>query len=308
MPDFPRSVLEFQRQFPDEAACAAWLAAARWPDGFRCPVCGHDHAWNLDTKAWTSECAKCRRQTSVTAGTVMHGSKLPLTVWFWAAYLMATHSNGISARQMWRQLGLGSYKSAWLLCAKLRRAMVNPARTLLSGLVEIDETQISYRTKDDPVAGGGGRSPDGKMQVVVAVEVTDNAPGRLRLGVIDDASSASLHPFIKASVAPGATLKTDGWSAYPGVPGYKHDPHVVGKMAAHIVLPWVHRVVSNLKTWGLGVYHGLRRKHLQSYLDEFVFRFNRRTTPHAAFRTLLGIGLAIQPVTYNMLIAAEAQG
>ncbi len=308
MPDFPRSILEFQRQFPDEAACVAWLAAARWPEGFRCPVCGHDHAWELDTKAWTWECAECHRQTSVTAGTVMHGSKLPLTVWFWASYLMATHSNGISARQMGRQLGLGSYKSAWLLCAKLRRAMVNPARALLSGLVEVDETQISCRTKDDPVAGGQGRDPDGKMQVIAAVEVIGNAPGRLRLGVIEDASSASLHPFIQANVAAGSTLKTDGWSAYPGVPGFKHEPHVVGKMAAHIVLPWVHRVFSNLKTWALGVYHGLRRMHLQSYLDEFVFRFNRRATPHAAFRTLLGIGIAIKPATYNMLISPEPQG
>jgi len=308
MPDFPRSILEFQRQFPDEAACVAWLAAARWPEGFRCPVCGHDHAWELDTKAWTWECAECHRQTSVTAGTVMHGSKLPLTVWFWASYLMATHSNGISARQMGRQLGLGSYKSAWLLCAKLRRAMVNPARALLSGLVEVDETQISCRTKDDPVAGGQGRDPDGKMQVIAAVEVVGNAPGRLRLGVIEDASSASLHPFIQANVAAGSTLKTDGWSAYPGVPGFKHEPHVVGKMAAHIVLPWVHRVFSNLKTWALGVYHGLRRMHLQSYLDEFVFRFIRRATPHAAFRTLLGIGIAIKPATYNMLISPEPQG
>jgi ISXO2 transposase-like protein/transposase-like zinc ribbon protein len=308
MPDFPRSILEFQRQFPDEAACVAWLAAARWPKGFRCPVCGHDHAWELDTKAWTWECAECHRQTSVTAGTVMHGSKLPLTVWFWASYLMATHSNGISARQMGRQLGLGSYKSAWLLCAKLRRAMVNPARALLSGLVEVDETQISCRTKDDPVAAGQGRDPDGKMQVIAAVEVVGNAPGRLRLGVIEDASSASLHPFIQANVAAGSTLKTDGWSAYPGVPGFKHEPHVVGKMAAHIVLPWVHRVFSNLKTWALGVYHGLRRMHLQSYLDEFVFRFNRRATPHAAFRTLLGIGIAIKPATYNMLISPEPQG
>jgi hypothetical protein len=308
MPGFPRSILEFQQQFPDEAACADWLVAARWPDGFRCPACGHDHAWELDTKAWTYECSKCHRQTSVTAGTVMHGSKLPLTVWFWAAYLMATHSNGISARQMWRQLGLGSYKSAWLLCAKLRRAMVNPARALLSGSVEIDETQIAYRTKDDPVAGGGGRSPDGKMQVVAAVEIIDKAPGRLRLGVIEDASAASLHPFIKANVAAGATLETDGWAGYPGVEGFTHRPHVVGKMAAHIVLPWVHRVFSNLKTWGLGVYHGLRRPHLQSYLDEFVFRFNRRLTPHAAFRTLLEIAVAIKPATYNMLITPEAQG
>ena len=308
MPDFPRSILEFQRQFPDEAACAAWLTAARWPEGFRCPVCGHDHAWELDTKARTWECAACHRQTSITAGTVMHGSKLSLTVWFWAAYLMATHSNGISARQMGRQLGLGSYKSAWLLCAKLRRAMVNPARALLSGLVEVDETQISCRTKDDPVAGGQGRDPDGKLQVIAAVEVVGSAPGRLRLGVIEDASSASLHPFIQANVAAGSTLKTDGWSAYPGVPGFKHEPHVVGKMAAHIVLPWVHRVFSNLKTWALGVYHGLRRKHLKSYLDEFVFRFNRRRTPHAAFRSLLGIGIAIRPTTYNMLISPDPWG
>ncbi|MFZ1413902.1 MAG: IS1595 family transposase [Defluviicoccus sp.] len=157
-------------------------------------------------------------------------------------------------------------------------------------------------------AGGGGRSPDGKMQVAAAVEVIDKAPGRLRLGVIEDGSSASLHPFIKANVTPGTTLKTDGWSGYPGVPGCTHEPHVVGTMAAHIVLPWVHRVFSNLKTWGLGVYHGLRRPHLQSYLDEFVFRFNRRRTPHAAFKTLLGIAVTIQPVTYNMLIAAERRG
>ncbi len=146
------------------------------------------------------------------------------------------------------------------------------------------------------------------MQVAVAVEIIDEAPGRLRLGTIEDASSASLHPFIKANVAAGSTLKTDGWSAYPGVAGFKHEPHVVGAMAAHVVLPWVHRVISNLKTWALGVYHGLRRPHLQSYLDEFVFRFNRRRTPHAAFRTLLGIAVAIEPATYNMLIAPEAQG
>ena len=308
MADFPRSILAFQRQFPDEAACAAWLSAARWPDGFCCPSCGHGKGWELATKAFTWECAGCGKQTSVTAGIVMHGSKLPLSVWFWAAYLMATHSNGISARQMWRQLGLGSYKSAWLLCAKLRRAMVDPTRALLSGVVEIDETHVSHRTKDDPVAGGHGRSPDGKMQVVVAVEIIEEAPGRLRLGAIEDASSASLHPFVKANVAAGSTLRTDGWSAYPGLSGLKHEPHVVGAMAAHIVLPWVHRVIANLKTWALGVYHGLRRPHLQAYLDEFVFRFNRRRTPHAAFQTLLGIASTIKPATYNMLIAPEAKG
>src|SRR5678815_5797189 len=124
-----------------------YLADARWPDGFRCPDCDHDKGWELSTKAFTRECASCRRQTSVTAGTVMHASKLPLTVWFWAAYLMATHSNGIAALQLQGQLGLGSYKSAWLLAAKLRRAMVAPGRALLAGLVEGDETTIPFASQ-----------------------------------------------------------------------------------------------------------------------------------------------------------------
>jgi hypothetical protein len=308
MSDFPRSLLEFQRRFPDDAACATYLAAVRWPHGFVCPECGSTRACLLTTKAHTYQCYACLRQTSVTAGTVMHKTHLPLTVWFWAAYLMATHSNGISARQLWKQLGLGSYKSAWLLCAKLRRAMVDPNRDPLSGLVEADETQISYRSKDDPPAGGGGRSGEGKLQVAAAVEIQGKGPGRVRLAVIENASASSLRTFLKASVAPGATLKTDGWSGYIGAPGLTHEPHVVGPMAAHIVLPWVHRIFSNLKTWALGVYHGLRKSHLQAYLDEFVFRFNRRCTPHAAFRSLLGIGTAIKPATYKMLIGAELKG
>ena len=131
MSDFPHSLIEFQSRFPDEAACVRYLFAARWPEGFVCPACGVGKAWPLQTKAWTWECARCGRQTSVTAGTIMHHSKLPLTLWFWAAYLMATHSNGISALQLQRQLGLGSYKSAWLLCAKLRRSMVAGDRSPL---------------------------------------------------------------------------------------------------------------------------------------------------------------------------------
>jgi predicted RNA-binding Zn-ribbon protein involved in translation (DUF1610 family) len=273
MSNFPRSLLDFQSHFPDDAACATYLAAARWPEGFVCPDCGRRRACLLVTKAHTYQCSACHKQTSVTAGTVMHASKLSLTVRFWAAYLMATHSNGMSARQLWRQLGLGPYKSAWLLAAKLRRAMLDPERNPLAGLVEVDETQISWRTRDDPPAGGGGRSGLGKLQV-----------------------------------AAGATIKTDGWSGYPGAPGLTHQPHVVGNMAAHIVLPWVHRIFANLKTWALGVYHGLRKSHLQAYLDQFAFRFNRRRTPQAAFRTLLGIAVAIKPVTYKMLIAADARG
>lgn len=310
MADFPRSLSEFQRRFPDEAACARYLFAARWPAGFICPACGASRSWELQTKAWTWECAGCGKQTSLTAGTILHHSKLPLTTWFWAAYLMATHSNGISALQLQRQLALGSYKSAWLLCGKLRRSMRAPGRTPLAGLVEVDETEIPCRSKHDPPGGGGGRSPQGKMLVVGAVEVEDGGvgPGRIRLAVVPDYSANSLHPFIAQNLAAGATAKTDGWSAYPGAPGVKHDPHIVGKMAAHVVLPWAHRIFSNLKVWGLGVYHGLRRRHLQSYLDEFVFRFNRRRTRHAAFRSLLGIAATHAPFSYKMLISPEAQG
>ncbi|MGH7113093.1 MAG: IS1595 family transposase, partial [Stellaceae bacterium] len=132
-------------------------------------------------------------------------------------------------------------------------------------------------------------------------------PGRIRLAEVADYSAASLHPFIVQNLAAGATAKTDGWPAYPGVPGVSHDPHVVGNMAAHVVLAWVHRIFSNLKVWALGVYHGLRRSHLQSYLDEFVFRFNRRRTRHAAFRSLFGIAAGHPPLTYQMLISPEAQ-
>ena len=308
MTDFPRSLIAFQQRFADEAACVAYLAAARWPQGFVCPGCGNVKAWQLQTKAWTWECAGCGKQTSVTAGTIMHHSKLPLTVWFWAAYLMATHSNGISALQLQRQLALGSYKTAWLICAKLRRSMVAPGRDPLAGVVEVDETEIACRNKNDPLTGGGRRSRQGKILVIGAVEVQDGGagPGRIRLKEIPDYSAASLHAFLAADLAPGATAKTDGLASYAGALSVHHDPHVVGKMAAHIVLPWVHRVFSNLKVWALGVYHGLRRKHLQSYLDEFVFRFNRRRTRHAAFRTLLGIGVGHAPLSYKMLISPEA--
>jgi transposase-like protein len=305
--DFPRSLIEFQSRFPDEAACVRYLVAARWPEGFVCPACGTGKAWPLQAKAWTWECAHCGKQTSVTAGTIMHHSKLPLTLWFWAADLMATHSNGISALQLQRQLGLGSYKSAWLLCAKLRRSMVASDRSPLAGLVEIDETEIVCRSKNDPLTGGGGRSHQGKILIVGAVEVGNGGPGRIRLQQVSDYSAKSLHPFLKANLAPGATAKTDGWAGYSGAPGVTHDPHVVGRMAAHVVLPWTHRVFANLKRWALGVYHGLRRKHFQTYLDEFVFRFNRRRARHAAFRSLLGIAAAHPPLSYKMLILPEAK-
>jgi predicted RNA-binding Zn-ribbon protein involved in translation (DUF1610 family) len=304
---YPTSLIEFQAAFGTEAACAAYLVELRWPNGFVCPACGSLRAWTLTTKAYTFECADCGRQTSVTAGTILHDSKLALTIWFLAAFLIATHSNGLSARQLQSMLGLGSYRTAWMLAGKLRRAMVAPQRAPLSGLIEADESTLPLRTKDDPPAGGGGRSLEGKMAIAGAVEISDGVVGRLRLQAIDNYSAQTLHAFLSGVAAAGSELKTDGWSGYPGAPGLAHDPHVVGKMAAHVILPTIHTVFSNVKSWAKGVYHGLRRPHLQSYLDEFVFRFNRRRTPHAAFRSILRIAAAITPVPYNMLILPEAR-
>jgi len=303
---FPDNLIAFQRMFPDADACATWLISVRWPDAFDCPGCGHDRCWALRGKAHTFECTKCHRQTSVTAGTILHGSKLDLTIWFWAAYLMATHSNGMSALQLQKQLGLGSYRTAWMLAAKLRRAMVDPDRNPLLGLVEIDETSLPFHTGENPHAGGVGRSHVGKMLVVGSIEVGDgNTPGRLRLNCITDYGADSLNEFITQNIAATSTAKTDGWSGYTNVPLNAHDPHVIGNMAAHVVLPWIHQMFSNLKGWARGVYHRLRRKHLQTYLDEFVFRFNRRRTRQAAFRSLFAIAVRVKPVSYNMLIQPE---
>ena len=296
--DRPLSRAQFEARFPDDAACAGHLARRRWPNGFVCPGCGGAKGWALKTKAFTWECAACRRQTSVTAGTIMHASHLPLKVWFTAIHILTSHSNGVSALQLQAQLGLGSYKSGWLLLQKLRRAMVDPGRVLLEGVVEIDETEIPLRGKDDPPAGGRGRSRQGKMFVAAAVELSpDGHPRRIRLAPIADFSAATLRPFVAAVAAPGARVVTDGWSGYAGLADYAHEPKVVGTMAAHVVLRWTHRVFSNLKRWGLGTFHGLRRQHLKRHLDEFVFRWNRRRHTAAAFDTLLGLGARLAPAT-----------
>ena len=162
MMGFPKSLPEFERRFPDEAACAEWLLEHRWGRGFRCPRCGHDGHWRPGRKVPTLQCRACRRETSVTAGTVMHRSHLPLKVWFTAAWLVATHRNGMSARQLWRQLGLGSYKSAWLLLGQLRAAMVDPEREPLAGLVEVDESSVPFRDRG-AAPGGTGQAQAGAV-------------------------------------------------------------------------------------------------------------------------------------------------
>lgn len=298
--ELPRSPPEFEERFPDEAACARWLLARRWPDGFRCPACGDDKAWELGRERLTLQCAACERQVSVTAGTVLHGSHLGPRTWFLAAWPVATHRNGMSARQLRLRLGLGSYKSAWLLLRKLRRAMVDPGREPLAGLVEVDETSIPFRAGGEPVRPG--RSHDGRLLLAGAVEIRGEAPGRIRLAVIGDYSAVALGAFVAAATAAGGTVVSDGWPGYARLKEVRHDPRVVGDAPAHTVPPWVHRVFANAKRWAMGVHHGVRPKHLQAYLDEFVLRLNRRHTPSAAFDRLLGLSVALQPATYEMLV------
>src|SRR6201997_4314459 len=206
---FPKSLTEFQGRFASESACTDYLFERRWPAGFVCPGCGDGRAWLLKTKAFTYECAACGRQTSVTARTIMHASKLSLTKWFWAAFLMATHSNGISALQLQSQLGLGSYRTAWMLCAKLRRAMVNPEREPLRGVVEADETPIPFRTKNDPIVVPAGRSAVGKMLVAGAIEIDGGKPRGARLKGTEGFGKNEIHAFVLGAVAPNTKLVTD---------------------------------------------------------------------------------------------------
>jgi transposase-like protein len=301
-PDFPVTIVEFQRRFADERACLEYLAASRWPDGFCCPRCGCERAWELARRhLW--ECASCGRQTSVTAGTVLDNTRTPLALWFWAAYLMSTHTPGISAAQLQRQLGIRRYETAWLIGQKLRRAMVAPERAPLAGEVEVDEAFIGGRNP----ARRGGRDRTGKILTAVAAEVRGPGTGRIRLQVLDDASAKSLRAFLGATVASGAIVHTDGWHGYQGLSaaGYDHRP-IKQRWRfpdRQEILPRAHRTISNLKTWLDGTYHGTSAKHLQTYLDEFTFRHNRRRTPMAAFQTLLGLGTQHDPTTYRQITA-----
>ena len=223
----------------------------------------------------------------MTAGTVLHRAKLPLTTRFWAAYLMASHSNGISALQLQKLLGLGSYKSAWLLAqAAPGDGRPSPPAAFRPGRGRRDQPAPMHQGR--PGRRWRRSRPPRQATIVGAIEVEDGKPGRLRLAAIADYSAKSLHAFIASAVVEGGTLKSDAWSSYPGVAGMRHRPHTIGPMAAHLVLPWVHRVFADLKRWPLGIYHGLRARHLQAYLDEFVFRFNRRHDRPAAFHRLLG--------------------
>jgi hypothetical protein len=238
----------------------------------------------------------------------MHRSHLPLKTWFLAAHIVASHSNGISALQLQAQLGLGSYKTAWLLLHKLRRAMVDPKRTQLKDIVEVDETEMPFRRKVDTLGVNDDPNfPVGKILVVGAVELSDDGkPRRIRLEAIPDRSRATLHRFIAVNVAPAANVISDGLISYEKLADHVHQPRVVNKTKAHLLLPWIHRVFANLKRWATGTFHGFRRKHIHRMLDEFVFRWNRRRYYKTALDRLLGLGVGLKPATYSDIINLRA--
>jgi transposase-like protein len=297
--------MEFQERFSTEEACREYLFASRWPEGFVCPACGGSDAGVMHRRRLVWQCKACAHQTSVTAGTVMHGTRTPLRVWFWAAYLVATHHPGISAKQLQRQLGLSRYETAWLILHKLRRAMVAPERESLGREVEIDEFFLGGLEEGLE----GGRQHGKKVLVGAAIEVRGRGSGRLRLQVLPDATGASLVAFATATVAPGAIVHTDGWRGYNGLAkhGYDHRRRPQSTAApGEQLLPRAHRAISNLKAWMHGTHRGVGDEHLQVYLDEFVFRHNRRGTPMAAFQTLLGLGALHGPSTYNQITRRAA--
>lgn len=273
--DFPETMPDFMEEFGTDAKCADYLFRQRWPDGFRCPRCGSGRAWRLHHRLiW--ECGVCGHQTSLTAGTVFEGTRKPLRYWFLAMYLVTTSKRGISAVELQRQLNV-NYQTAWAWLHKLRSAMVRPDRERLMGHVEVDETYIGGRD-----TGQHGRGAIAHKSIVAcAAEREVRRIGRIRLSPVQDASAPELRQFITVNVEEGSVAITDGWASYRSLAdiGYEHQATALNGsgLQAHTVLPATHRVFSLVKRWILGTYHGsVSAKHLPWYLQEFVFRFNRR--------------------------------
>ena len=314
MSDAPQSLRAFTAMFPDEQACAEYLEGIRWPNGFACPKCGEaGEPYRFTATVRRVRCRACEATVHLTAGTVMHRSHTPLDVWFLGAYLMTSLTPGISALQFKRQLELVSYGTAWNILHKLRAGMVRPDRDRIGGKwpVEVDETYVGGKTK------GEGRGVTHQTIVIGAVEVRERTKefsksrksryaGRLRLRVLSTGrKTEKIHQFVKDSVERGAIVRTDGWKAYRALPGmgYEHEGltmyHDPKRAQAH--LPMVHLVFANLKTWIDGTHHGVGKQHLQAYLNEFVFRFNRRFYPFEAFHSALGIAMDVAGPTYDGL-------
>jgi transposase-like protein/ribosomal protein L37AE/L43A len=297
--DYPRNLVEFQERFGSEEGCRAYLEKIRWPLGFRCPACKGDRGWRTRRGLWM--CSGCSRQTSVTAGTVLQDSRKPLRLWLLVMWHVTNTKNGISAQSLQRELGFDRYETVWVWLHKLRRAMVRPGRERLSGQVEVDETYVG-----GVEPGVSGRETVTKSIVAIAAEVRGRNIGRIRLGTVDDAGAACLIPFVEATVEPGSVVRTDGWSGYEPLvdKGYKHRIIPVRRSGrnAHELLPRVHRVAALLKRWLLGTHQGaVRPQHLDYYLDEFTFRFNRRSSRQRGklFYRLVQQTLLVDPVTWH---------
>ena len=299
----PRTIVELQERFPDEEACLGFLRRLRWPNGFVCPRCGGRESVAIRTRR-LEQCRSCRYQASLTAGTVFHRTRKPLRLWFLAIFFLGRHKTGISALQLQKDLGLGSYKTAWTWLHKLRRAMVRPGRERVTGSIEIDETYVGGLEE-----GVRGRQTESKVLVVIAAEEDGTGIGRIRMRRIPDASAQSLVPFVEESIEPGTMIHSDGWSAYDAVAarGYRHRVTILtrNKKSASELMPRVHRVASLLKRWLLGTHQGaVSHEHLDYYLDELTFRFNRRKSKNQGklFYRLAQQAVAVDPVPYKEMV------
>ena len=307
--DYPGTFQEFDQWFSNDNACVEYIAKLRWPKGFICPGCGEKTDKPSLMGRGLFLCRKCKRQTSITAGTLFHGSHKPLRTWFLAMWFVTSQKHGASALGLKRVLGLGSYNTAWNWLHKLRRAMVRPGRDQLTGAVEIDEKYLGgVGTK---VRGRGAKR---KTIVAIAAEVHGRGPGRIRMAKIPDLSAPTLRRFVSNNVQRGAELRTDAWSGYNGIEvmGYKHIVTNVSDSGdpAHVVMPRVHRVASLLDRWWLGIHQGaIRPKHLDYYLDEFTFRFNRRTSTARGllFYRLMEQAIDCRPVPRKRIIGGQTQ-
>lgn len=272
--------------FPSEASCVDYYRKLRWPGGMQCLKCGSSKGWTASRFRWI--CAGCKREHRVTDGTLLHGTHFPLKTWFRVIWQVCEQKNGISALGLQRAVGFGSYHTAFEWLHRIRKVMVFPGRSRLSGEVEVDETFMGGVRR-----GVRGRGAAGKTLVLMAVEVRGSKIGRARLKIIPDATAPTLLDAIQEVVEPGSDVVTDGLSSYLGLPGLGYNHTVSRPNTQHVgvfPLPKAHRVAALLKRWLLGTHQGgVKRQHLQAYLDEFVFRFNRRTARSRGllFRRLL---------------------
>jgi transposase-like protein len=297
-PDFPKTFPQFVLQFQNDEMCREYLVQSRWPDGVVCPRDGLPGWYSAARKVYS--CANDHQWTA-TSGTIMHKTYVPLTIWFWGAYLVTTDKRGMSAKGFQKQLGLSRYETAYMVLQKLRAGMVNPERGLIGGpgrTVEMDEAFIS-----------GGRKAEGHKGVLqtllAAVEVRGQTAGRLRMQISPAKDTEQILAFLRKSVEKETSVITDGNPAYKRITSFGYH-HAVEEQDVDYVLPVIHRVFSNLKTWLMGTHHGaVSHKHLQAYVNEYVFRFNRRNTPMAAFQTVLGIGSHVPGPTYDDLYSGD---